>query len=111
MFAWFAQLLTTIKRRVRYRDKVTPEAIRRLAAELRELAEMAEIYAHEEMTPRDRIKRIQSETGQLIALTERAEFKRLPVDRRIELLESLLASKRHIINSMQATPSPTDIIQ
>ena len=111
MLSWLAQFADHIRQAIRYKNKVTPESIRGLAAELRELALLAEMYANEELTPIDRIKRIQSETGQLIALTEREEFKRLSVKRRIELHESLLASRRHLINSMSATSSPTDMIQ
>lgn len=111
MFAWLAKAFSSIKDSIRYKEKVSPEAIRVLAAELCELAQMAELFANEEATPIDRIKRIQSETGQLIELTGKAEFRRLSVQRRLELHESLVDSKRHLLNTMQATPVATDVIQ
>jgi hypothetical protein len=111
MFAWLAKALSSIKDSIRYKEKVSPEAIRILAGELRELARAAEMFANEEAAPIDRIKRIQSETGQLIELTGKAEFRKLSVQRRLELHESLVDSKRHLLNTMQETPVATDVIQ
>ncbi|OBQ56244.1 hypothetical protein [Halodesulfovibrio spirochaetisodalis] len=111
MFSWLASAFRRLTDSIRYKEKVSPEAIRVLAAELRELAQVAEMFATDEVTPIDRIKRIQSETGQLIELTGRAEFRRLSVQRRLELHDSLVDSKRHLLNTMQATPVPTDVIQ
>lgn len=111
MFAWLAKALSNINDSIRYKEKVSPEAIRILAAELRELARAAEMFANEEAAPIDRIKRIQSETGQLIELTGKAEFRKLSVQRRLELHDSLVDSKRHLLNTMQETPVATDVIQ
>ena len=111
MIAWLTKAIQNVKDSIRYKEQVSPETIRQLAAELCSLAQMAEMFAHQETAPLDRIKKIQTETGQLIELTGRAEFRRLSVQRRIELHESLIASKRHLINSMQSTPAATETLQ
>lgn len=111
MITWLQRLVKDIRDRIRYSRKISPESIRKIAAELQELAGIAERVNPDMLERNARIRRIRSEVGQLIDLTGRMEFHRLSAQRRLELHQSLEQSRAQLLDSMHSVPTPTDRIQ
>ncbi len=108
---WFRQLYAEVRDRMRHSGKISPENIRRLAAELRELACIAERVTPDPLSRNARLRRIQTEAGQLIDLSGRRDFHRLSAQRRLELHQSLEQSRAQLLDVMRSAPPPTDRVQ
>lgn len=91
--------------------EVAPATFLSLSAELRELAEAVSKIRHETPGFQPRLERIIREMSQLEELASKPEFKRLSTAKRLELRNSLLSSRRQLLESMQAAPPPTDRLQ
>ncbi|ABB37916.1 hypothetical protein Dde_1115 [Oleidesulfovibrio alaskensis G20] len=111
MFRRIKRFFSEMQQRRRYADRIAPNTIGRLAAELRGLTELAVRTGPRHAVPYERIQRIQAEMDQLLDLVGRPEFNRLSVQRRLELHDSLLQSRELLIESVQTTPAPTDRLQ
>jgi len=82
-----------------------------MAREITDLADACSQVCSPESELLQRVERIKGEMEQLTELTHQPEFKKLSVQRKMELRQSLIQSREQILDSMQATPSPTKLIQ
>ena len=110
MVAWLKRVMRLFALKRSSRRETSPETICKLAYELRELAQMAERATVTIDTPSETFRTIQQETGQLIELTAKAEFKHLPKERRLELHTSLMNSRKHLLETM-AESAETTVLQ
>ena len=99
------------KTRSRLKHEVAPESFRTTTAELRELAALAGQLWPSDHRFHSRIRRILVEMEQLDELTGRREFLQLPIEKRIELKESLLESRKQLLETVKTALPPTDRIQ
>ncbi len=82
-----------------------------MAAELRELARIAEQVCAEQETLMNRVERIKAEMDELERMTAAPEFRRLPLERKLELRKSLSESRDQLQRSVRTAPSPTKLLQ
>lgn len=88
-----------------------PKNILALTREIREMALLAARVCPDQEAPQSRIQSILDETVRLDTMARRPEFKRLPPGRRILLRQGLLKSREQLLESIQAAPTPTRLLQ
>ena len=107
MFSWLARTIRqALLRRRQVRDTL-PGAFLDLSRELRELAQVASRVWPQEQRFQDRVRSIREEMDQLDLLTAKPEFRRLSVQKRLKLRESLLHSKMQLMDTISTAPAPT----
>ncbi|WP_319780415.1 hypothetical protein [Maridesulfovibrio sp.] len=111
MFGWIKGKMDNAKERIRIAKEINPKSFRVMAREISELADACSQVCSPESELLQRVERIKSEMEQLTELTRQPEFRKLSVQRKMELRQSLIQSKEQILESMQAAPSPTKLIQ
>ncbi|ACS79307.1 hypothetical protein [Maridesulfovibrio salexigens] len=111
MFGWIKGKVANAKERVRIAKEINPKSFRSMAREISELADACSQVCSPQSEMLQKVERIKGEMEQLTELTRQPEFKKLSVQRRMELRESMLQSKEQILDSMQAAPSPTKLMQ
>ncbi|SKA69209.1 hypothetical protein [Desulfobaculum bizertense] len=92
-------------------DDIAPQTFLELSNELLELADAASNFWHNEPQFQQRVQRIRTEMEQLESLASKPEFKRLSPQKRLELRESLLASREQLLEAMGTVPAPTSTLQ
>ncbi len=90
---------------------ITPEYIGLEAQRLLDLVELSLCNGHLSGPEAHHLQSLQDEMCKLILLTEKKEFKHLPVQRRLSLHESLLRSQEKLILSIQRAEAPTARMQ
>ncbi|WP_051294973.1 hypothetical protein [Maridesulfovibrio bastinii] len=108
---WLENTFNTIKKKINTVREVQPGNFLKMANEITELAEACTHICHPESEVLIQIERVKIEMAQLIELTSKPEFKRLSIQRRLELKESLIQSREQILNSIQTAPAPTRFLQ
>ncbi|NDV24618.1 hypothetical protein [Desulfovibrio sp. JC022] len=111
MFGWIKGKVANAKERVRIAKEINPKSFRVMAREISELADACSQVCSPKSDLLQRVEKIKGEMEQLTELTRQPEFKKLSVQRRMELRESMIQSKEQILESMQEAPSPTKLIQ
>ena len=111
MFGWIKGKVANAKERVRIAKEINPKSFRSMAREISELADACSQVCSPQSEMLQKVERIKGEMEQLTELTRQPEFKKLSVQRRMELRESMIQSKEQILDSMQAAPSPTKLMQ
>lgn len=111
MRQWLRQLWQRLQERRRLARLIDPEAIGRLAGEVADLARAAGAIGPQEEDFQVRVKRLKAEMEEITALTGRPEFRRMPLERRRELRQSLLASREQLLAAVQSAPTPTAVLQ
>ncbi|WP_421901190.1 hypothetical protein [Maridesulfovibrio sp.] len=111
MFGWIKGKVANAKERVRIAKEINPKSFRIMAREISELADACSQVCSPQSEMLQKVERIKGEMEQLTELTHQPEFKKLSVQRRMELRESMIQSKEQILESMQAAPSPTKLMQ
>ena len=105
------QLWHRLLERRRLARLIDPEAIGRLAGEVADLARAAGAIGPQEESFQARVKRLKAEMEEISALAGRPEFRRMPLERRRELRQSLLASREQLLAAVQSAPTPTTVLQ
>lgn len=111
MKEWIKKVLKEYRERKKYAKEIDPESFKSLAGELKELAQAAERLWPRQHRYYSKIKRIQTEMEQLVELASKPEFKRLSVQKRLELRKSLIHSREQLMETVQTAPSPTTTLQ
>jgi len=84
-----------------------PETFRAMAGELAELADVAAKIRPEEQAFLLKIRRIRQEMLDLQSMTSRPEFRLLTPQKRLELRESLLSSRKQLLKTLSEAPVVT----
>ncbi len=95
----------------RYATIIAPEKIGEEAQRLLHLVELSLCNGHLSGSEAHHLQSLQDEMGKLILLTEKDEFRRLSVDRRLSLHESLQRSQEKLMFSIQRAEVPTARMQ
>lgn len=111
MFNKLRALWNELRERCKHSREIAPRTIRDQAAELRELAEIAERVAPVDAETLVRLRRIRHEMNDLMDLTRRPEFHRIPAQRRLDLHNGIQRTREQILESAQAAPTPTPRLQ
>lgn len=111
MFRWLRSMWRAWREHREHARAIAPQTIRALAAELRELTELTERASPVDARALFRLRRIRHEMDTLVHLTRKPEFRRLSVERRLELHHSLSRSLEQVLESAQASPAPTARLQ
>ncbi|MGE4299223.1 MAG: hypothetical protein AB7E47_14490 [Desulfovibrionaceae bacterium] len=111
MFQWLWTRVNRFLERQRLARDIEPEAFRSLTNELRELARQAGALWPPEHQQQATIARIRFEMEQLEAFASSPEFRHLEPEKRLELRRSLQQSRRQLIETVHAAPSPTNTLQ
>lgn len=111
MFGWINGLVHNVKERIRIAKEINPRSFRSMAREISDLADACSQVCSPESEMLSRVERIKNEMVQLTELTRQPKFRKLSVQRKMELRQSLLQSREQILESMQSAPSPTKLIQ
>lgn len=111
MFGKLRALWNEWRERRRHAREIAPRTIRVLAEELRELAEIAERVAPVDAETLVRLRRVRHEMTDIMALTRRPEFHRIPAQRRLDLHDGIQRTRDQILESAQASATPTPRLQ
>lgn len=111
MFDWIRNLFSSYRDRIKTAREVQPGNFRKMAEEITELADACAQVCPPESEILNRIERVKEEMDQLRELTSQPEFRKLSVQRKLELKESLVQSREQILDSMQTAPTPTRFLQ
>ncbi len=88
-----------------------PKNILALSGEIREMALLAARVCPDQEAFRTRIQAVLDKTARLDTMARRPEFKRLPPGKRILMRRDLLQSREQLLESIQAAPAPTRLLQ
>jgi hypothetical protein len=108
------QLLETFRRwraSRRMARETGPRAFLEMSAELQRMAEAASKLWQMEAEDQARAHRILADAAQVQALAARPEFKRLSLEKRLELRRGLIVSRRQLLESMRQAAPPTGALQ
>lgn len=111
MFNWIKKKLNLLRDQIRTAQEVRPGNFLKMAEEITELAEVCAQVCSPESEVLNQIERVKVEMDQLKELISKPEFRRLSIQRKLELKESLIQSREQILNSMQTAPTPTRFLQ
>lgn len=107
MWTWIrAKLRAAADWRQKNRE-LHPETFRAMAGELAELADVAAKIRPEEQAFLLKIRRIRQEMLDLQSMTSRPEFRLLTPQKRLELRESLLSSRKQLLKTLSEAPVVT----
>ena len=108
IFMPFSQWL---RRRFEERRSISRQNILHLAGEINDLIRVASEVRSEDHEFLQRLDSIQEKIDLLRDLTRQKAFSRLPVSRRRELRDGLLSSRDSLVEAIQHSPPPTNILQ
>ncbi|MGE4557639.1 MAG: hypothetical protein AB7D07_12535 [Desulfovibrionaceae bacterium] len=111
MIRWFKRKWKELSSRRRLNKVTGPREFQAMAAELRELARIAEQVCCEQELLMNRVERIKAEMDELERITANPEFRRLSLERKLELRKSLSESLDQLQKSVRTAPSPTKLLQ
>ena len=111
MWQWILDTWRRLRAKRHARQEVSPENLRVLAKEIQEIAVLSGRVWARDQGMQERVGKICREMEQLNELLNRPSFKRLPEDKKRELLSSLQVSKKELLKGLQSAPCPTDKIQ
>lgn len=111
MIGWIKKKARYLKDKFKLMQEVQPEKFHKMAEELTELADACAQVCPSESEILLQIERVKIEMKQLKELTTKPEFKRLSIQRRLELKESMIQSREQILNSVQTVPTQTKFLQ
>ncbi|WP_432735634.1 hypothetical protein [Maridesulfovibrio sp. FT414] len=111
MIGWINGLLHNAKERIRIAKEINPRSFRSMAREISDLADACAQVCTPQSEMLRKVEKIKREMSQLTELTHQPEFRKLSVQRKMELRQSLIQSREQILESMQDAPSPTKLIQ
>jgi predicted nuclease with TOPRIM domain len=111
VFRWLRRKFRELASRRRLSKATTPETFQAMAAELRELARIAEQVCGEQEMLRERVERIKAEMDELERMTDQPDFRRLSMEQKLELRKSLHESREQLQQSVRIAPSPTKLLQ
>ncbi len=95
----------------RFAKIAAPENISEQAQNLMHLVELSLSNGYLSGAEAHHLQALQDEMGKLIILTEKDEFHRLSLERRMSLLESLQRSQQKLIVSIHGADAPTERMQ
>ncbi|WP_028574240.1 hypothetical protein [Desulfonatronovibrio hydrogenovorans] len=95
----------------RLHSQIKAREFQDLARELMYLAEIAARIAPEQDSTTEKLRKIKQEMETLSQLVDSRDFLKIPPETRQELKESILASRRQVVESIHHAPPPTDILQ
>ncbi|NCC23904.1 MAG: hypothetical protein EOM25_01700 [Deltaproteobacteria bacterium] len=96
---------------VRIHWRITPRALQSLTGEILDLVRVARGLCSADPDMMAKLRRIHDEMDELRRLLDAKGALRLPVKQRRELLAGLEHSRDNLIQLIQVTPPPTDILQ
>jgi hypothetical protein len=108
---WFKDRIDTWRARRKLDREIDPRAIQRMAREIRDLAMLAAQLGPRGKDIRALIRNIITEMDRLTELADKPEFRRLSPGKRLLLRQGLLESREQLLESIEATPSPTERLQ
>lgn len=111
MFQW---LKKAWKRFQEYRvlaRQADPRALRELSREVKDLAEAVSRFWSDEPQFRDRLRAIQKEMQTLEEVLERPNFRLISPEKRLQLRESLIESREHLLEAVKKAPTASDLPQ
>ncbi len=111
LFSKIRRLWQEARKRRIHATIIDPARIGNMAKELVHLVQMALCNGNIPQEEAQYLHQLQKEMEKLIALTEKAAFKKLPADRRVTLFHSLQRSHEKLLTSIQGTDAPTTRIQ
>ncbi len=100
-----------LRKRQQYSHIVAPKNIGEEAQKLMHLVEISLRHGYLSGEEAHHLQTLQEEMGRLIILTEKEEFHRLSVDRRLSLHESLQRSQQKLLVTIHGAEAPTERIQ
>lgn len=88
-----------------------PRALRELSREVRALAEAVNCFWIDEPQFRDRLRKIEQEMQILEEIIERPNFRLVSPEKRLQLRESLIESREHLLEAVKEAPTASNLPQ
>lgn len=101
------------KRLMRYREnkQLRGHELHRITQEIRYLSEIAAKVNPAQNQTMDKLQKITAEMEKLTEIVDSKDFTKIPHKARLELRESLLQSRKKLVDAIHQAPPPTDILQ
>ncbi|HDQ39793.1 MAG TPA: hypothetical protein ENN39_02010 [Desulfonatronum sp.] len=88
-----------------------PKALRELSREIRALAEAVDRFWIDEPKFRNRLRKIEQEMQVLEEIIERPNFRLVSPEKRLQLRESLIESREHLLEAVKEAPTASSLPQ
>lgn len=111
MLGWFKDKIEAWKAQRKLAKEIDPRNFKKMAQEIRDLALLASQLNPKGKDIQKLIRNVQVEMERLCALTDRPEFRRLTVGKRLLLKQGLKDSREQLLESIESAPSPTQTLQ
>ncbi len=110
-FSAIGNFWSQLRKRRRYSHVIAPQNIGDEAQKLIHLVELSLRNGYLSGAEAHHLQTLQEEMGRLITLTEKDEFHRLSVERRLSLHDSLLRSQEKLLVTIHGADAPTERMQ
>lgn len=111
MFTWLKKSWTDYQRYRSVAKQTDPMALRELSREVRALAEAVNKFWVDEPKFRDRLRKIEQEMHVLEDILQRPNFRLVSPEKRLQLRESLIESREHLLEAVKEAPTASTLPQ
>lgn len=111
MFNWLKKVWTNFQDYRKVAKQTNPEALRDLSREVRALAGAVNRFWIDEPQFRDRLRKIEQEMHILDEIIARPNFRLVSPEKRLQLRESLIESREHLLEAVKEAPTASSLPQ
>lgn len=111
MLQQIKNLLSGLLQKHRQNRQVHAREFRKIAREMAYLSDIAIRIGPDQSQTTEKLKSINKEMNRLINLVDSKDFARITPESRMELRESILASRKQLVETLHRAPTPTDTLQ
>ncbi len=111
MLKWLKKTWTTYQEYRNVAKQTDPTALRDLSREVRALAEAVDRFWVDEPKFRDRLRKIDQEMQILEEIIQRPNFRLVSPEKRLQLRESLIESREHLLEAVKEAPTASSLPQ
>lgn len=111
MFKWLKKCWTDYQEQRCMARQTDPRALQDLSREVRALAEAVDLFWVDEPKFRERLRKIDQEMRMLEDMIQRPNFRMVSPEKRLQLRESLIASKEHLLEAVKEAPTASSLPQ
>lgn len=111
MFSWLTARWQQLRKARHRRQELAPRSFRHMAREIGELAELASRLGPQDEAFQTSLRALRDEMDHLGRLTGLPEFRRLSLEKRQELRDSLVHSRGKLLETVRSAPPASDRLQ
>lgn len=111
MFKWLKASWQKHREDRNLAKEIDPRSLCDLSREVRALAGAIDRFWFDEPIFRDRLRLLEKEMEMLEEMIRRPDFRKVPLEKRIQLRDSLIESREHLLATVKEAPTASNLPQ